>query len=202
MKKLLLTFALLVVAMTGTAQIESGFRSGFSISGSVNSMTNLDADKMMFGYRLGYTLDYNFSELFYLGTGLEQTLKGGVVNVSQLLGDFTAFDDGSTPFRYYNLQLPINVGGRLPLGKKNTYLFAQAGPYVSYVFVTNKYNIFGYGEIEGERFDWGLGVKAGVEFKYIQIHLGYDFGLAKVWNYAHDDNVRNNSFYFGMSFMF
>ena len=190
MKKLLLTFALLVVAMTGTAQVESGFRSGFSISGSVNSMTNLEADKMMFGYRLGYTLDYNFSELFYLGTGLEQTLKG------------TAFDDGSTPLRYYNLQLPVNVGGRLPLGKKNTYLFAQAGPYVSYVFVTPKYNIFGYGEIEGERFDWGLGVKAGVEFKNIQIHLGYDFGLAKVWKYALDDNVRNNSFYFGMSFMF
>ena len=190
MKKLLLTFALLVVAMTGTAQIESGVRSGFSISGSVNSMTNLDADKMMFGYRLGYTFDYNFSELFYLGTGLEQTLKG------------TAFDDGSTPLRYFNLQLPVNVGGRLPLGKKNTYLFAQAGPYVSYAFFTTKYNIFGYGEIEGERFDWGLGVKAGVEFKYIQIHLGYDFGLAKVWKYAHDDNVRNNSFYFGMSFMF
>ena len=41
--------------MTGTAQIESGFRSGCSISGSINSMTNLDSDKMMFGYRLGYT---------------------------------------------------------------------------------------------------------------------------------------------------
>lgn len=34
----------------------------------------------------------------------------------------------------YNAQVPLNIGGRIPLGG-NTYIFGQAGPYVSYAVV-------------------------------------------------------------------
>ena len=57
-----------------------------------------------------------------------------------------------------------------------------------------------------KRFDCGLGIHFGVELmKHLQIGLGYDFGLVKMYNNAwvdDDNNSRNGSFRFGVAWMF
>jgi len=76
MKKTLLLIALTVATFTATAQIESGIRSGFTLSGSSNSMTEIPDAKSSIGWRVGYALEYNLSEHFYVGSGIVQTVKG------------------------------------------------------------------------------------------------------------------------------
>ena len=57
-----------------------------------------------------------------------------------------------------------------------------------------------FGDDEARRFDMGLGLRAGVEFmqKY-QVHIGYDFGLMKLYP---EDKNRNGNFTLGVSYMF
>lgn len=191
MKKTLLLLALTVATFTATAQIESGLRSGFTLSGSSNSMSEFPSSKSSIGWRLGYALEYNLSEHFYMGSGVVQTVKGSAKTA-----------DWSIGMKYWYLQVPINIGGRVALNRQDTYLFGQAGPYVSYAVSTSKYDIFGYGRIAGEKFDWGFGAKAGVEFGDLQVHVGYDLGMANVWKYALDENVKHRSFFIGLTSFF
>lgn len=191
MKKALLLLALTVATFTATAQIESGLRSGFTLSGSFNSMSKIPDAKSSIGWRVGYALEYNLSEHFYVGSGIVQTVKG--------LGKMEGLSVG---IKYYYLQVPLNIGGRVALNRQDTYLFGQAGPYVSYAVSTSKYDIFGYGRIAGEKFDWGFGAKAGVEFGDLQVHIGYDLGMANVWKYALDENVKHRSFFIGLTSFF
>lgn len=186
MKKTLLLLILVFGAFSATAQIESGLRGGFTISGSLNSMTELPGSKSSIGWRLGYNMEYNISECFYIASGIEQTTKGVV------------FEGEDTPLKYYYMQIPLNVGGRIPL-VENTYLFGQAGAYAAYAVATTKYNIFGLGQISGEKFDWGVNAKVGVEFGNYQIHVGYDLGMGKAWKYALNENVKHRSIYLGLT---
>lgn len=189
MKKILLLLALFVVAFTTTAQIEPGLRSGFTAGGSLNFMTEIGEGKPLVAWKFGYDMEYNLSEKFYLGSGILSTTKGAHIDGFQV------------PLRYYYVQVPLNIGGRIPL-VENTYLFGQLGAYAAYAIFTTKYNVFGYGQISGEKFDWGFDAKIGVEFKFCQIHLGYDLGMSKVWKYSLSENVKHRSINLGLTFMF
>ncbi len=191
MKKILLLLALTIVTITATAQIESGLRSGFTLSGSSNSMSEFPGSKSSIGWRLGYALEYNLSEHFYIGSGIVQTVKGSAKTADLSIG-----------MKYWYLQVPLNVGGRIALNRQDTYLFGQVGPYVSYAVSTSRYDVFGYGRIAGEKFDWGLDAKAGVEISDLQIHIGYDLGMANVWKYAVNENVKHRSFFVGITSLF
>ena len=191
MKKTLLFLSLIIVTITATAQVEAGLRSGFTLSGSFNSMSELPGSKSSIGYRLGYAMEYNLSERFYIGSGVVQTLKG-----SAKTADF------SVGLKYWYLQVPLNIGGRIALNRQDTYLFGQVGPYVSYAVAASKYDVFGYGRITGEKFDWGFDAKAGVEFGDLQIHVGYDLGMANVWKYALNENVKHRSVFIGLTSFF
>ena len=186
MKKILLLLAFFVVAFTTTAQIETGLRSGLTISGSLNSMTEVGKSESLIGWRFGYAMEYNLSERIYIGSGIETATKGARIDGFQV------------PLRYYYVQVPLNIGGRIPL-VENTYLFGQLGAYASYALFTTKYNVFGYGQISGEKFDWGFDAKVGVEFSGYQIHIGYDLGMRKVWKYALSENVKHRSISLGLT---
>lgn len=182
MKKILLLLALFVVAFTTTAQIEPGLRSGFTVGGSLNFMTEIGDDKPLIGWKFGYDMEYNLSEKFYIGSGILATTKGNRIDKKQV------------PLKYYYVQIPLNLGGRIPL-VENTYLFGHAGAYASYAILTSGY-------VGGEKFDWGFDAKIGVEFKFCQIHLGYDLGMSKVWKYSLSENVKHRSINLGLTFMF
>ena len=44
--------------------------------------------------------------------------------------------------------------------------------------------------------------KAGVEISDLQIHIGYDLGMANVWKYAVNENVKHRSFFVGITSLF
>ncbi len=131
---------------------------------------------MSIGYQLGAIADYNFSENFYLGSGLNLQNKGVKDALDGLI-------DGYLAGTY--LTLPIHVGYRFNLSDAS-YLHVQAGPQLAC-------GLFG-SEIEWEegetsdyfdegwanRFELGVGAKVGVEFKKKwQINLGVNYGVTE-----------------------
>lgn len=121
-----------------------------------------------------------------------------------------------TKFNPLYLELPVNFILRLPLeGKSN--LFINAGPYIAMGIagkskvetkflgaVTNSTNNIKFNnddpttsEQEGarfdrlKRFDYGLNLGAGVDFKKVLLKVNYGYGLAKI-NSTQSDNSSND----------
>ena len=112
------------------------------------------------------------------------SLKGAQINGN----------DASLKFNPYYLEIPIHMGYKYAIND-NFAIFGNFGPYFA-VGLFGKMKATGYliDEVEGltsihdsakvfgnnamKRFDFGLGLKAGVEFfqKY-QVSIGYDWGL-------------------------
>lgn len=124
------------------------------------------------------------SEGVYLDMGALLTLKGAKID-----GGSAA----SIKFNPYYLEIPVHIGYKYAVNE-NFAIFGNAGPYLAiglfgkakaegdildeYEFDDNSTNVFGDDAMK--RFDFGLGLKAGVEFsqKY-QISIGYDWGLVE-----------------------
>jgi|SRR6185437_5356020 len=121
-----------------------------------------------------------------------------------------------TKFNPLYLELPVNFILRLPLqGKSN--IFINAGPYVAMGIggkssvetkflgaVTNSTSNIQFNnddpttsEQEGarydrlKRFDYGLNLGAGVDFKKVLVKVNYGYGLAKI-NSTQTDNSSND----------
>ena len=60
---------------------------------------------------------------------------------------------------------------------------------------------FGSDEEDMNRFDFGLGFGAGVQFEDIQVGLGYNLGLANLSN-ADKITTRNNGLTFTLTYLF
>lgn len=77
---------------------------------------------------------------------------------------------------------------------------------VYYSEITKEYTRDYFGDIKDQstlganRFDFGLGVAAGVEYSKFQARLGYDFGLTKIFDDA--NSARNRNLYIAVSYMF
>ena len=120
----------------------------------------------------------------YLDMAALLSLKGAQINGN----------DASLKFNPYYLEIPIHMGYKYAIND-NFAIFGNFGPYFA-VGLFGKMKATGYliDEVEGltsihdsakvfgsnamKRFDFGLGLKAGVEFfqKY-QVSIGYDWGL-------------------------
>ena len=161
MKKVLLLMAMLTIGLA-----------------SINAQDNL---------RWGATVGMNSSNFSITGfdsMGALLTLKGAKID-----GGSAA----SIKFNPYYLEIPVHIGYKYAVNE-NFAIFGNAGPYLAiglfgkakaegdildeYEFDDNSTNVFGDDAMK--RFDFGLGLKAGVEFsqKY-QISIGYDWGLVE-----------------------
>ncbi|WP_212114568.1 porin family protein [Bacteroides pyogenes] len=115
----------------------------------------------------------------------------------------------------YYLGIPVHVGYKFPAGR-NVSLFVNAGPYFNIglfgkaretiipengkaTIYTRADNVFS--DKMQERFDWGLGFRAGVEVvRHIQVGIGYDWGMKNV-NKNGVDN-KNRTFVASCTYMF
>lgn len=122
------------------------------------------------------------SDGVYLDLGALLTLKGAKID-----GGSAA----SIKFNPYYLEVPVHIGYKYAVNE-NFAIFGNAGPYLAV-------GLFGKAKVEGElvdeldvesnstnvfgddamnRFDLGIGLKAGVEFNQkFQIAIGYDWGM-------------------------
>ncbi len=171
----------------------------FGLKGGVN-LSNFTGDlyqdaKNRVGFNVGITMDYAFTEKWYLMTGLEFTTKGAKAVFKESIPDVASAKTTYKMSPSY-LELPIHAGYKLGLSE-STDLVLHAGPYLAYGLggkvkldgksvsedgvtqVSAKGNFFGKDGM-ANRFDFGLGVGVGLEFGNIGVDLGYDFGLVNI----------------------
>lgn len=115
----------------------------------------------------------------------------------------------------YYLNIPIHIGYKIPTGR-NVSLFVNAGPYFNVglfgkaketitsdngkaTTYTKAGNVFS--NKMQERFEWGLGFRAGVEIvRHIQLGFGYDWGLKSINKNGVD--CKNRTFVVSATYMF
>lgn len=195
-KIILAASALFFIAVNAKAQdspIQFGVRGGVTLSNFTGDLYQ-DA-KNRVGFNVGITMDYAFTEKWYLMTGLEFTTKGAKAEFKELIPGVATVKTRYKMSPSY-LELPIHVGYKLGLSE-NTNLVMHAGPYLAYGLggkvkidgkstsedgisqVSGKTKFFGKDGM-ANRFDCGLGIGLGLEFGKIGVDLGYDFGLVNI----------------------
>lgn len=115
----------------------------------------------------------------------------------------------------YYLSIPVHVGYKFSAGR-NVSLFINAGPYFNIglfgkaketitpdngkaTTYTRADNVFS--DKMQERFDWGLGFRAGVEIvRHIQLGIGYDWGMKNV--NKNSVNCKSRTFTASCAYMF
>lgn len=209
MKKILLFFALVAMSVV-----------------SINAQDNLKWG-VMAGMNVGkYTITGFDSRIgFHAGVkaelGLSQEASGAYMDFAALLTLKGAKIDGgsiaSIKFNPYYLEVPVHVGYKYAVND-DFALFGSVGPYIAVgLFGKAKAKVDGdlvdLGEFGGnsasedifgddgfKRFDFGLGLKAGVEFsKKYQVAISYDFGLVEV---AKDLGMKNRNLMISLGYMF
>lgn len=185
MKKVLLLMAMLTIGLASiNAQDNLRWGATVGMNSSNFSITGFDSK---IGFHAGVKAEVGLpqiSEGVYLDMGALLTLKGAKID-----GGSAA----SIKFNPYYLEIPVHIGYKYAVNE-NFAIFGNAGPYLAiglfgkakaegdildeYEFDDNSTNVFGDDAMK--RFDFGLGLKAGVEFsqKY-QISIGYDWGLVE-----------------------
>lgn len=208
--KIVLLGFLLILSVNAHAQDKPliiGLKVGINLSSISGDISHT---KTRFGYNVGVTLDYGFTEDWYLLTGLEYTTKG--VNFKNIAGIKPSISAAY-------IQLPIHAGYKLNVSPSSKIGF-HAGPYLA--CGTNGKKKLDGPTVEGvdkkgreqstfeddilKRFDFGLGLGVGAEFGKINVGIGYDFGLINVAkndeNDYYDVIYRNGNAYFSLGYKF
>lgn len=187
MKKFFVLFVLLITSVIGI-HAQEGLKWG-AMAGMNSSDFSTDGFSSKVGFHVGIKAEKELSQIaqgVYLDMAALLSLKGAQVNG----------DNASLKFNPYYLEIPIHMGYKYTVND-NIAVFGNFGPYFA-VGLFGKVKATGYlidesnihdsakvfGDDAMKRFDFGLGLKAGVEFcqKY-QFSIGYDWGLI--------DNVEN-----------
>ncbi len=187
MKKALLLFALVAIsAVSINAQdnLKWGVVAGMNVS--KYTITGFDS---RIGFHagvkaeLGLSQDANGSGA-YMDFAALLTLKGAKIDGGSL---------ASIKFNPYYLEVPVRVGYKYAVNDDFS-LFGSVGPYMAV-------GLFGKAKDDGlKRFDFGLGLKAGVEFsKKYQVAISYDFGLVEV---IKEVGMKNRNLMISLGYMF
>ncbi len=205
LKHLIACAAVAFSALTASAQ--EGFRFGVTAGMNVSNVTKLEQDCKL-GFNAGVRAEYNFNKNFYMNAGLLWSMQG-----TYLKKDYTKNVSATYKTNPSYLQIPIHVGGRICLGD-GVSIFGETGPYfavgvcgkskISYSSPVSEGDVADtdyFGDYGAKRFDAGWGLRAGVEVSNIQIHLGYDHGFVKVFDFEHTKPY-NWNFSVGLSYMF
>ncbi len=200
LKTSLIAIALLL-GISANAQekpLTFGVKAGMNLS---NFSGDGDSDSKI-GFNAGVTVDYALSSDLYLLSGLELTTKGAKAEYSESeSGVSVKYKATATPMY---LQLPVHLGYKLTVTEGTKIVF-HAGPYIAYgiggktktkasanalsIDINHEDKEDFFGDEGAKRFDFGVGLGAGVEFGKIGVGLGYDFGLTKLYDEGNNKNM-------------
>lgn len=193
MKRLFIILSVVFILSNVAANAQKGLKWG-AMAGMNSSNFSTDGFDSKVGFHVGVKAEKDLPQIaqgVYLDMAALLSLKGAKVNGG----------DASLKLNPYYLEIPIHMGYKYAVNE-NFAIFGNFGPYFAIGLfgkmkatgdlieesgltrIHNSAKVFGYYGID--RFDFGLGLKAGVEFclKY-QISIGYDWGLI--------DNIDNSS---------
>jgi len=183
----MLALAIFLLAGVSQAQLRYGVKVGANVTNFKTDNALIDNVNMAPGYQLGVLMQYKFfgfaiqPELLYSEKSV--TLKDA--NASAYLTTYAnlSAEDPDMKLSLKTIEIPLNIQYGIKLGK--TYVYAQGGPYVSFLLggsingdkdaYKNVNNHFEFNKV-----NYGLGAGAGVEYKKYQISARYDFGLNPV----------------------
>lgn len=218
--KTILLGLVLLLGVKVSAQ-EKPFTFGVKAGANMSTVTgDIEDTKVRFGYNVGVTVDYAFTENWFILSGLEYTTKG--VNGKKVLGMKPTLNAAY-------IQLPIHAGYKLNVSPSTKIVF-HAGPYVALgvngkikikninfdvledfldedeievIEAINNSNINTFGNLMN-RFDFGIGLGIGAEFGKINAGIGYDFGLLNVAKNigGNDLTLRNGNAYISVGYKF
>ena len=198
MKKFFLTLAVACFALTASAQEKGDFRFGVTAGMNVSNITDMEMDSRI-GFHVGAKAEYNITDNLYGNAALLFSQKGNKKEEGSI-------EATSNPGY---LELPIHIGYRFKMGDKVS-IFGETGPYFAYG-ICGKDKLEGTGVADYDvkffdydnvnKFDFGCGVKAGVEYANFQIGLGYEYGITKVFD-IDDVKPHNSNFMVSVAYMF
>lgn len=209
MKKILLFVAFVaisVVSINAQDNLKWGVMGGMNVS--KYTITGFDS---RIGFHAGVKAELGLSQEAsgaYMDFAALLTLKGAKIDAGSL---------ASFKMNPYYLEVPIHIGYKYAVND-DFALFGSAGPYIAVgLFGKFKAKVDGdlvdleefggnsmsediFGDDGLKRFDFGLGLKAGVEFsKKYQVAISYDFGLVEV---AKDLGMKNRNLMLSLGYMF
>lgn len=172
--KSFLFVALFLISVSASAQISWGVKAGFnasSLSGFEKfsqKFDELDGFSTSYkpGFHAGIVAQVGITENFFIQPELLYSLQGVA---GKLEGEK---DNLNLNF----IQLPIYAGYKVNAGTNLNVIFG-VGPYFAYGIsgTEDVFDVF-------NRFDFGLGAIAGIEYSKVQITVGYDFGVTDFVN--------------------
>jgi outer membrane protein OmpA-like peptidoglycan-associated protein len=176
-------------------------KAGFNYSSITNDKVKDNDDySSVFGFQIGVAANIglrNFgANMLYFQPGLMFITKGHSYSYSKKEVDdeyreYFGLSEEAT-WKLYYIELPLMAVLRIPVGE-NLAIALNAGPYFAFgLSGTKTYEWEGFGEeASGEidlfdenvqrerlgRFDAGLGLGAGIEYKQFYIGINYDIGI-------------------------
>lgn len=193
MKKFLLTAVLGMFALAGFSQMTWNAKVGMSMT----NLSNTDAD-MKVGYTVGVGLDYQFTDMWYLQSGLNITGKGAKA--------------GDLKIKTHYLEIPVLAAAKFDVSD-NMKFVVNAGPYLAFgmggkleegnasMKVFSKED--GMEEALMKRFDLGLQYGVGLELsdKYL-INLTGQYGFIDPFKGDGGESSHNIAFMIGVGYRF
>jgi len=202
MKKVLLSFAVMLMAGASFAQVKFGITAGPSFSSTTykNPLVNNGNKKtsdMLTGLRAGVTVDLPLADEFFIQPSLLYVGKGG--KQENALG-------ADVKTRLHYLELPLNFMYKPEVGTGN--LFIGLGPYFSYALGgkvgDNDIDFGSDNALQTKRMDAGANFQVGYELPMgLNFGLHTDLGLVNINGAGNDDNrVKNTSFGVSVGYKF
>ncbi len=200
MKKFKLSFliiALLAVTSVAHAQMSYGVRGGLNLSNMYGKDVNHNNAKP--GFHIGFTADYDFSYNVGLQTGLQFNTKG-----LKIKGNLLEYTENTM-----YLQLPVHLAYKIDVTPGATVVL-HAGPYAAYgldgkvslkagTLEGSSDKVFGDGDLQMKRFDFGAGIGVDLELSQFVVGLGWDMGLI---NLANTGTRKNQNAYLSLGYKF
>ncbi len=171
-------FALLAL-LTSSIQAQS-LPIRYGVVGGLNVSTlSSELFTSRVGFHLGGKAEVELSNNLFFEPAAMLSLKGGKVSFLGLAAATT---------NLYYLDIPLHVGYRYDLTDDVT-LLAAAGPYFGVGLFgktkgegTSESSRSAFGDEGAKRFDFGVGLRGGVEFKsQYQLYVGYGWGLLNMY---------------------
>jgi len=195
------------------AQINFGVRAGVNLTNMKMSYWESSIDgKMKPGIQLGIVGELEITKFLAIQPGLLFAQQGYINKKS-----FTGFSFEQTIALNY-IQIPVNAIFKLDLNAVK--LLGQVGPYFGFG-INGKIKGDGHSEKitlgSGKddymkAFDFGFGLGTGVQYRFFQAIIGYNFGLANIANTDDDmydvigvskpEKAKNNGFVITLTYLF
>ena len=207
MKKLFLTLAVACLGLTASAQEKGDIRFGVVAGMNVSNITDMEYDSRI-GFHVGVKAEYNLSENLYGNAGVIFSQKGNKYSKG-------GKEETNNPGY---IEVPINFGYRYKISD-GVSVFGETGPYLAFgicgkhkeEYDGDEYDDYEYDDYEtkadffdndeASKFDFGWGVKVGVEASKFQIAVGYEYGITKVFD-VKGSSPHNSNLMVSVGYMF